>query len=85
MRENFIHKFHFFAIFQMSTGVADIYEPVRIEYDVLYVRGISHFFCLKFNLKISPWAISELCYIFCHNIHHFILNTMLWRTNGMIF
>ena len=30
MRENFIHKFHFFAIFEMSTGVADIYEPVHL-------------------------------------------------------
>ena len=29
MRENFIHKFHFFAIFEMSTGVADIYEHVH--------------------------------------------------------
>ena len=31
MRENFIHKFHFFVIFEMSTGVADIYEPVQME------------------------------------------------------
>ena len=30
MRENFIHKFHFFAIFEMSTGVADIYERVHM-------------------------------------------------------
>ena len=28
MRESFIHKFHFFAIFEMSTGVADIYERI---------------------------------------------------------
>ena len=31
MRENFIHKFHFLVIFEMSTGVADIYEPVLIQ------------------------------------------------------